>query len=781
MLFIRKSASNFEYLRQNLSVLSMPTGAMVETRYRTRWIDPVIVKDMPKAGQPVCILFADPPYEWHLPVRFAILKNDPYMNEDGSYVFQLTLDRFADISVNGPPDFGSPNSQGRDLFVFRNDDDLVQPSSEPDTVAWRWVIQNIVGFFPERGADEQPPRRLERYLSSFFFRSAGFKDDQADITIDPSVTPLQIGRSYVQLIDCYAPHIAPDRISQWELVGETEPAVADVLSVLATADGLMGMRVIPRLPGMAKIKVWVQPEQARSSQILIDCQVEGEAIQTADTALRQDATLSHADPFAHQQSVVAADAAGLTEAQTKALYHELLTSYERVRPDITDQERLDLATRLIPYAVEQRFLIETQGVCLFRQGMFDRAWSRFADLGLDRLREPEAVAGYFISGWSTGQFIDIHHFVQRSKGKQWGSSLLNQVRQALPWNQVMGQPKLMEDLYAGDVLDEEVLFDVLKEYSDGDFVAEQVTNGVKEEIVQRDAAYRFLLSWLKQSDQQTRRRTVARLAIDYGLEGGHLEVIDIIDTYGERIVQEAGLDQIVRWRESVEMAFSGSSRLILLERLAHAAAILDSAQCVEYAVMLLLEIAEEYTGRHKYPDDENLKHVGYCLEKARGLLTDESELEARLIELEKTWTQQAEQTEIIRDYLAQFDENRIERLKSLIKGKRVVLVGGLKQHFDPNKLAEELGLRSCEHVEVWGHKTSLDSLTTRIRAGHIDYVFDRTGFGSHRDEVRDNCKTARQNGNPVHYLSIYRSMNKRVIVETLWEYHFGNSEHTQTD
>lgn len=131
------------------------------------------------------------------------------------------------------------------------------------------------------------------------------------IEVDPGVAPLQIGHSYVQLIDCYAPHIAPDRISQWELVGEAEPAVADVFSVLASADGLMGMRVIPRLPGAAKIKVWVQPEQARSTKLSIDCLVEGEGIQIDKRIGTGKAALLHEEQPKPAQTQAGVDASGL--------------------------------------------------------------------------------------------------------------------------------------------------------------------------------------------------------------------------------------------------------------------------------------------------------------------------------------------------------------------------------------------------------------------------------------------------------------------------------------
>lgn len=71
MLYLLKGSRVREYHQQNVAILGAPEGEVIEVAYNRRWVQPGLALE---PGTGCAIVFADSPYEYFVPVRFAVLQ-----------------------------------------------------------------------------------------------------------------------------------------------------------------------------------------------------------------------------------------------------------------------------------------------------------------------------------------------------------------------------------------------------------------------------------------------------------------------------------------------------------------------------------------------------------------------------------------------------------------------------------------------------------------------------------------------------------------------------------
>ena len=642
MIFIIKSANSLDFLRQNLEILDGQEGSTTHTEYRQRWIEPAILQSLPKAGEQACIVFSDPPWDLYVPIRSVTLINDVNLTGD-KYTFSYAL---------------GPRVKTNDLKTFTDQLRLVSKSQYfivPDIgtsieqytlaekIAWRQTIHSIVGYKADKSSSNQP--RLERYLSSLFVRVEEMYADQ-DLRVDLFHTPLQIGHQYSIVLDTYAPQLPEEKISQMEIVGSADPPILAVRSITASRDARLSLKVTPVYPGTTRLKIWIQPEQTRSSQTILNYTVEKSETQVLP---------EYVETFTDQVVDDRVKKSCLNQAEVQAFYQRLLSVYTRDHEPNYEYQR-EIARELESLPLDEdsiRYLEEEQGICAWKQGKFEDAYRILDSIGAEKIRSQEAVASYFICAWNTKKSPDIHHLLDRFE-KSSDPELTRQVRDVLPWKTLTKQRELVGDLFLREFLTLEKLKEIIMSETIASEAADWITYGVNElQIMGKEGGYGILREWLEaKSDQPVVTiDTVAQLALRWGIEIGE-NAGDLLDWFGSRILPERDLEHAKSLIDA-SINLATPQRIWFWEAMANITRHYPATSWQQFTGELLLEIGRYYL---RLPDRAGLylPIAGEYLQNAKDAYGDMKKTDLQNLLTE--WEELARDTPVIRKYLDQFDE-----------------------------------------------------------------------------------------------------------------------------
>lgn len=759
MFFITKSANSLDFLRQNLEILGGKEGEIVKTDYRQRWIEPLVLQSLPRKGERACIVFGDPPWHLYVPIRYVTFNEDVRI-EGEKYIFSFSLGERVETPNLGAFTESLRIASQNQYFIIKSATAVTMPTAMPEKQAWRMTIQNMVGVIDDK--TKTGVHHLERYLSSVFLRIDGTFTNQ-ETKIDLSAKNLELGHQYTIALDCYAPHLLEEKISQMEIVGIADPPILGMKSILVSRDARLSLKMTPVYAGKTNLKIWIQPEQTRSSQIALSCEaIEGEQPAALPEKIDLAASIST------QESVTLPE---INQIQLQALYRQLLSIFPNSH-DLTHEYKRQLAHELerLPLDVDsQRFLQEEQGVFTCLQEKFEDSYRLLESIGIERIRSQEAVAAYFISAWKTNKTPDLRLLVDRFEISN-NPTLTAQIRELLPWQNLISQQTLLESLYISGLFTANKIKQILAPERNGETIVLWIKYVVDERILAKEEAYRLMREWLEKdpSVYLTAADQVARLAFDYGIEAGE-DVAYLFDRFGSKLLSEK---EIERAKKLYQMALTLdiSKRMRFYEALADLTKDYDSPEWRNFTGDLFMDIGRYYL-RHPDRKTAYFHSAGEYLRNARAAYRDAKKTDLR--DLEREWEELSKETSVIKDYLAQFDEHKHGHLRELLQDKKVVFVGGLTMDFDPDQTARKLGFSSGEHVELHREKGGdLGSLIKRIKSGKVDYVIDIISFTPHHNELKNACQASKSKGQKIHHVMYNsRSFQFSAFLSALFEYH----------
>lgn len=147
MLYLLKGSRVREYHQQNVAILGAPEGEVVEVAYNRRWVQPGLAVE-PGAG--CAIVFADSPYDYFVPVRFAVL--DAVDETDARVAVSCRLGPFVRSGALEPlnerwTDPALPVRPGKQHFLFEDaNPGLIGPQSLAQAdEAWQAAVDALRG------------------------------------------------------------------------------------------------------------------------------------------------------------------------------------------------------------------------------------------------------------------------------------------------------------------------------------------------------------------------------------------------------------------------------------------------------------------------------------------------------------------------------------------------------------------------------------------------------------------------------------------------------------
>jgi hypothetical protein len=754
MLFITKSANSFDFLRQNLEILGGKEGDIVQTHYRSRWIEPLITSSLPKEGNEACIIFSDPPYDFYVPIRYVAFTEDIKSDAEGKYLFKLKLGSRVDFNEANIFTNQMQQSSKKQFFIFKNSDAKLKLSNLSEKEAWRQTIRYIVGLEKQKVNNIQ----LARYLSSLFLRPEEVYESD-DEPIDLNRHSLRIGHEYSFVVDCYAPNLSEERISSLEIVGKSDPPLLGIKGVLASKDGRLSVKVLPTFSGETNLKIWVQPEQTRSSEISYKCNVDLAEQETKSFPLVIQSpaiTLEQPSNVTYQAEI------GLSAVQAQTLYRSLLAlmSKNSTQPNLLKYELSRELERFSSDADGHRFLQEERGVSASLLGQHDEAYQILDSIGIEKVRSQDGVASYFISAWKLNKTPDIRLLVSRFISEE-NEDLTAKIRETLPWKTIIDQKPVFEDLYLTKIFTVDKLREIIIHEVDGRVVADWIEYTTKNQILNLEDAFQLLVNWLRQEKDSINDKYAASLALEYGLRSNQ-DVAFIIDQFGIKIISEKKIDEVISYKQSASY-LDTPHKIHFYESLTEITKQFDSDEWRIFTSELYVEIVRYYLSQPN--TTENLELVGNAIQYVEKSADEKHKEE--LLSLKEDWKKQSEETSIIKEYLSQFEENKLLLLREIVHGKKILFIGGLTRGFDADNIAHEIGFSSGEHIEINRDKGgNLKSVTKRIKEGAFDYVIDIISFGRHHNEVREACSRK-----VVYIMHTSRSFHKSAFLKELFEHH----------
>jgi len=791
MICLVKSAANFEYLKQNLTILCSQPGVVLETSYRERWVTSAIIERLPKAGERICIVFSDPPFSYYVPVRFARVCQDVMLQEDGKIPFQYKLGKYVDAGGLQEFSLKMKTRCESQYFVVDISDDSLQETQSDDSTAWRSTIDHLIGSASEAVTGEHA--FLDRYLSTFFFRQVGLADNKKNALVECC----EIGREYSLILECYSPHLSVEKISACHIVGTSTPPIMDTREVLGIADGRVSIHLTPRFSGQATIALWLYPDQNRSTQLDIklcvyhpDKNLEEEqgiesAYQDQVASVHRIAegrsTIDSYGSYIRESQLVSG--MGLTHAQCSTLYNRLLNTIEEKsgkQPDL----RLDLINQLIEFAADataRQFLVEEKIRHLYAQGGQETTIIRLlSDLAIERLQS-DVLAIYFISKWHQQDFGEnVSILIDRYKGNMF-PDLDKAIRQAMPWRKILKMPKTVENLVMGNLWDASCALESLMDVEYGTEIVNLISYLVEDVgLVTKNDAYEFLNDWLGRSGTTIYREKVAEKAIEYGLALGK-NVSPIVILEGSNIALSEKPLLIKQWLTLAEKGMNYQDRIDFYEAILTTYCGKDTKEQVEILLEINLKLADYYLHCGS-PSISALENAGKRLESARSSLGAFPSYKAYFKRLEDELEQEFAGNNVIRRYLNNIDEIKRAKLAQILQEKKVIFVGGETKSFDAMEVAKTLGFAEGEHIEVYKEKgKDLGDLVKRVKKGYVDYVIDIIHFTRHHNELKEACETARRKGINIHYLIGPKSYLCEAFLQVLLDYHKDDIEKLVTE
>jgi hypothetical protein len=610
--------------------------------------------------------------------------------------------------------------------------------------------------------------QLTRYLSSLFLRPDEVCEND-NFPINPSKHGLKIGHSYNFVIDCYAPHLSEEKISSMEIVGKSDPPLLGIRNVTASQDARLSINVLPTFSGETNLKIWVQPEQTRSSELEYRCKVElleQDVKKTSPSTAQTQTIISVEQPV----KITYPKDFGLSGVQAQTLYNNLLALLSKNSNQV-GLPKFEIAHELEQFCIDddgKNFLQEEQGIHANSLGHYDDAYRILNSIGIKKISSQEGIGAYFISAWETNKTPDINFLTDRLIVKE-NPELTKKIREALLriWENLIDQQSVRENLFLADIFTKDNLREIIAPVIDGKIVVDWI-EFTKEnlEILDAKHAFHLLSNWLKQDKDTINDEYVARLTLKYGIENKE-DVAFVLDQFKTKIISEKELDEAISYKQAASY-LDTPQKIHFYESLTEITKQFDSDEWRIFTSELSMEMVRYYLSQPT--TIENLELSGNAIQYAEKFADEKRKEE--LLTLKENWKKQSEETSIIKEYRSQFDEYKLSRLREIVHDKRILFIGGLPRGFDADNIAHEMGFSSGKYNEISREKRrNQKPITKQIKEGAFDYVIDIISFTPHHNEVKDACPKK-----VIYIMHTSRSFHKNTFLNELFEYHkIGNS------
>ena len=651
--------------------------------------------------------------------------------------------------------------RNQERLVFWESGEDLSPIELPVEKAWRFIINRITG-------QASSSHQLVRYSSSLFYRLQAIQDENQLREKVDIVTPLLLkgNARYDLIVDCYAPHLSGEKLSQLELLGESNPPFAvEVRGIYAAQDGPVALKITPQQNGAATVRIRVWPESIRSSQLDLVCLISGAVVEAGSTP---------PGPRLKQSSDVEGRA-----IPSEGVFPRIAQHFESL-PEITGQMpriRLAVAQALLesdPNETERRYLLEQIGFGLYQSGNFAQAFETFAALDTERIKSPRNLAAFYISAWQSGRQLDLEPLANRFSARD-DPSMTEQMLRNIPWKQVT--KKDVDALFYLGLIQKETAGEIIRNQTSGPKVVEWTTELRRMGVLDPGEEYALIERWLRDHEFDDQAERVVEELVEAALRIKR-DPAGFVEAFGDRIVQLGRWETVERWLEHcLQDECPNQFREAFLRMLN------DRGQPEQRLRLALVHhaVAEHYLHFPTVTVD-HMDRVQTALRRSQTLLGDSPETGARL-EWQRAknknealwglWKKAVEQNQEIQKQLDTIETVQGEKLRAILHQKKALIVGGLDRTFQAGAVAHELGFASCEQVELFAESNrDLRRTCQQIRRGAFDYVIDLVAWGPHRNEVKEAAAS-----NPdVHYVPGPRSWSVQSFRRILWDYQSKHQE-----
>ena len=243
-LCLFKSSRRTEYTQENLRILSGATGSRVEVAYKERWLGESVRARLPKAGDPVLIALADPPYTKSHPIRRAEVVRAEYEND----TLRLTLSLGARVKADGKErwrtsvESGEHPKAGKFAVHLDIEEGVLEDVVDPERELKVWKKQVDAACHGE-GYARVAFLRVQRVA------------EVGEVPIEPPYRLIS-GRTYQVDVLAFNPHLDGETLDDLRLVPVLQPSLAEVETDAQAipADGELQVLLVPRAVGPALLE-----------------------------------------------------------------------------------------------------------------------------------------------------------------------------------------------------------------------------------------------------------------------------------------------------------------------------------------------------------------------------------------------------------------------------------------------------------------------------------------------------------------------------------------------
>lgn len=737
LLYLLKSTLTREALQENLQILAASSGETCDIHYMTRWtppdpwgqtarwVTPDPWKNIARDEQ-VCLVFCDRPYRCFVPIRQGRVLD--VVGEAEELILTVRLGSLAnDVDLEAfSARFRGLNE--RRFFMVRDPAASLTflPEGEDDRAAWRRTVDALRQ--PIGDSWEAP------YAQTVFLRPLCLTDMERH-PLDKQAA-LEAGKSYFQLVDCYAPHLTPTALQEHGLV--LNPKGSNIRlpdSLPLVKDGEVALKIEALEPGDVALRLWVRPERAQS------------------TALSLSYTISGISPAVLAGSPAAAAPHGsLTDHDLRAIFEVLRAPEGAVR----SQAMLGLIDHVLESLSQgSLYLLEQRGLVLYELRRWHDAYNQFALLDPDRL-SAQAIAAWFVSGCRCNLDTDLGAILSRFNAWE-QSALVDQLIAALPMVEENRRLQILQDAWLGAGRYREMWETVKETFTRPETVlraAELMVDPTLYHLLTPAQGYAYLRQHMETWEGAP--LSFLQRAVEWGLEEPD-QAVDLDDAFLcllERLLQR-GSDPTELWAlADSARGLSPYTWALATEQLAEAFSSRPEPDWRAQACLFYVELARIYRERL-----QDLDKAEDCLGQAHLLVGDDPHLAEQVNAEESDWEAALERIDAVRIWRDGLLEIRLKRLRELLKGKRAVFVGGADRGFDIESIRQDLGLAEAEFIPYYrSERGSLNKIHEKIQQGKVDYVVDFASLGAHRN-LEGYCYNA-----DVTYIRVFHSRSMGQIV-----------------
>lgn len=708
LLCLFKSSRRTEYTQENLRILSGACGQQVEVAYKDRWLSEGVRLNLPVSGDPLLVIFADPPYQKSRPIRRAQVDSAEFI--DDTLRLSLSLGLRVDVDMNRwkPLVDSGPNPlSGAFAVRLALDEGMVEDLADSERELRMW----------KRQVDAVSP--ADGYARVAFLRVEGV----AEVGGSPIERPYHLAsrRTYELDLLAYNPHLEPGTLEALRLVPFPDPSLLDVVmdDQPIPADGAIALALVPQAEGLASLEFNV----SRGAEFWYALQFDWTTVPPHVVEEPPPASeTSHDQPLAPGGPAVGPALASSSVGLHLVRAFQLVRGQSSLEPEL----KLQILDELLEAAPGNERLREQRGIVLHALGRWREAAELLEGLASGVL-SPEGrtvlVASWFMQGLAP-QPLDRITIADFSRDEWF--SLLHDGSQALSNEQQVAVARLLaESVLAEDrasrwiaplAMNVELprrgridLFEVWQ-YADPPAAASGLLELVDASVVVLDDP------------------TFADMALHLGLDGHQARLarqaaFALVSSHAER----GDVGALGALLDLVLSRFERESRREIGEETVLAIAdVADDDDDIDGAIDAAADLIEDQRQRGDLDGAARLA-VFVRSNEHRASKHVRQHYEAVLSQLDVA----LDQSSSIRKYREARDRELNLDLKGLVGGKRVLVVGAIEQPWWP-EVRLEFGFDiSSEWVSTERHKApNVDRLIKKL--GKIDLLIVQTGRIGHK-------------------------------------------------